>query len=68
MIKTMTQSSTKDKRKDKGKRYIPSGHVLKSTLDARFLACPAAVVLTTSNLNPASCNRVQHHNKIQDKI
>lgn len=35
---------------------IPSGHVLMSTVDARVLAWPADVVLTTSNLNPASCH------------
>lgn len=34
---------------------VPSGHVLKSTLAASFLAWPADVVLTTSNSNPASC-------------
>lgn len=35
---------------------LPSGHVVKSTLAASFLAWPADVVLTTSNSNPASCS------------
>lgn len=35
---------------------IPSGHELMSTVDAKFFAWPADVVLTTSSLNPASCH------------
>lgn len=38
---------------------LPSGQVLMSTVDARFLAWPADVVLTTSNLNPASCRSIK---------
>lgn len=45
---------------------VPSGHVLKSTLDASSLAWPAEDVLTTSILNPASWHNLQFQNMLHD--